>query len=169
MPGLSAPCHCGNVGCLATVASQEGLASRTRELIRSGSAGIDPIRAQKLPGLALIEAAGKGSAEAIEVLNDAGLHLGRATSCILNLVNPDMLILGGGLSRLPESVLGPFRERVLAACHPAIAATLRIEKSAFGVPDRARAAGLVALHESLERLDSFFHDPAATTAAPGVP
>ena len=137
--------------------------------MRSGGAGIDPTRAAESPGLALIEAAGQGSAEAIELLNEVGLHLGRATSWILNLVKPDTLILSGALSLIPESVLAPFRERVLGACHPAIAATLRFEKSTFGGADRARAAGLVALHQSLEYLDSFFHDPAATTAAPGVP
>jgi len=169
MPGLTAPCRCGNVGCLATAASQEGLVSRTQKLIRNGNAGIDPARVKELPGLALIEAAGEGSTIAIEVLNEVGVHLSRATGWILNLLNPDTLILGGALSLLPEQVVGPFRERVLGACHPAIAARLRIEKSAFGGADRARAAGLVVLHESLEHLDSFFRDPAEPVAVSGVP
>jgi predicted NBD/HSP70 family sugar kinase len=168
MPGLSDPCRCGNVGCLATAASQDGLVTRTEKLLRSGSTGIDPARFEEFPGLALIEAAGEGSPEAIETLNEVGVHLSRATGWILNLLNPDTLILGGALSLLPEPVVRPFRERVLGACHPAIAAEIRIEKSAFGGADRPRAAGLVALHESLEHLDSLFHDPAATAAASEV-
>ncbi|MDJ0866165.1 MAG: ROK family transcriptional regulator [Myxococcota bacterium] len=165
MPGLSERCRCGNVGCLRTVVSREAVARRAQELHRRGNRDLDPARLDEVPALALIEAAAAGSAAATEVLNEISVHLVRATGWVVTLVNPDMLILGGDLSPLPEPVLGPFREGVLAACHPAIAARLRIEKSMFRGADRARAAAVVILHESVDHLDALFHDSEAAGVA----
>lgn len=165
LPGLSQPCHCGQVGCLRTVASQEAAAKLTHELLTAGSKEIDGDRAHIVPGLALLEAASTGSPRAAQAVNEIGAHLSRATSWIANLVNPDLLILGAGLSELGDELLDPFCKQILAQCQPAIAAHLRIERSQFRGRDRARAAALVTLHETVDHLDSLFHDSVGAAVA----
>jgi len=153
IPGLTDRCRCGNAGCLGTVVSAESLDRRARGPVR---ASLDAERMEDVPALALLEAAGRGVPDARAIVDEVAAHLARAVGWVLNLVNPDLLVLGAGLTGLPATMLASFSEDVLAACHPGVRSVLRVERSEFGGPDRARGVALVALHESVEHLESVF-------------
>lgn len=88
-------CYCGRRGCVETWVSGPGLAADHAR--RHGGA---------LKAEAVVEAARMGDAGARESL---ALHLdrlGRAAAQVVNLLDPDVLVIGGGLSRIPELIAG---------------------------------------------------------------
>ena len=60
----------------------------------------------------LAEAARNGDLLAQELINDAGRYIGIALATLINLVNPGMIVLGGGVSLLGDSLLDPIHETV---------------------------------------------------------
>jgi fructokinase len=88
-------CYCGRRGCVETWVSGPGLAADHAR--RHGGA---------LKAEAVVEAARAGEAAARESL---ALHLdrlGRAAAQVVNLLDPDVIVIGGGLSRIPELIAG---------------------------------------------------------------
>jgi fructokinase len=83
------PCYCGRSGCLETFVSGPGLAAAHER--RTGT---------RLSGEAIAAAAGAGDAAASETI-DAWLdRLARGLATIINVLDPDVIVVGGGLSRI---------------------------------------------------------------------
>jgi glucokinase-like ROK family protein len=102
------PCVCGLRGCLATLVGAPALVERATELMahhpRSALTGTRPT-------IETIEdAALAGDPLALQVVTEAASHLGLAIAGLLNLMNPKLVILGGGLSRLGDLLLEPLRD-----------------------------------------------------------
>jgi predicted NBD/HSP70 family sugar kinase len=101
-------CICGLRGCLATMVGSPALVKRaealTREYPESRLAGTRPTIAS------IEDAALAGDPLAMQLTREAADHLGIAVASLLNLMNPSMVILGGGLARLGELLLEPLRE-----------------------------------------------------------
>ncbi|GAB2968594.1 ROK family transcriptional regulator [Nocardioides montaniterrae] len=90
-------CRCGSRGCLEAYASTSSL--------------VDMLAGQ-LPGAdfdAIVAAAGRGHVSARRALEDAGLHLGWALATIVNLINPEVVVLAGDMARAGDAVLEPTR------------------------------------------------------------
>ncbi len=100
-------CLCGLRGCLGTVASSAALKAR---VVASLDAGRDSVLTRDLDTDALVDAVLAGDALAAEVVAAAGRRLGTAIASLINLVNPATVVLGGGLTRAGELLLGPLRE-----------------------------------------------------------
>jgi len=60
----------------------------------------------------LIIMARKGNKKAINIWEDVGRKLGTALTGVVNLLNPDMVIIGGGVSNAGELILGPFKREI---------------------------------------------------------
>ncbi len=82
-------CYCGQAGCLETLLSGPGLAADHRR--HTG---------QTLDAVAVAERAAAGDAEAQATLRRHAHRLARALAAVINLLDPDVIVLGGGLSRL---------------------------------------------------------------------
>jgi glucokinase-like ROK family protein len=104
------PCICGLRGCLATLVGAAALEARAQELLanypESALAKLEPTIDS------IEEAALAGDPLAVHIAREAAEHLGIAVAGMLNLMNPAMVILGGGLARLGELLLEPLRETV---------------------------------------------------------
>jgi predicted NBD/HSP70 family sugar kinase len=134
-PG-GALCRCGNRGCLETVAAAPALVEL---LERAHGPGISLERV-----LALAEADEPGARRA---LGDAGRMVGRVLAGVVNVLNPELVVIGGELSRAGDVLLGPLREALtLHAIRPAVA-DARVVAGALG----ARAQVLGALVLAAER------------------
>ena len=94
-------CRCGGRGCLETVIGSAALLAQA-EAVFSGE---DPVRT--LAGL--VEAALAGDAVGRRVIKEAGLLLGRAVGNFCNLINPDVVVIGGTLAGAGELMLEPCR------------------------------------------------------------
>jgi glucokinase-like ROK family protein len=107
------PCRCGSYGCLESMAAAPAIVNRVRLGIQAG-------RETSLKGLPfgdltpqhIAEAAEQGDRLAREVLEDAGRYIGIALANLINLFNPGMIILGGGVAAVGELILNPIRETV---------------------------------------------------------
>ena len=109
-------CHCGKRGCLETEIS--GMALH-RNLLQSVKDGRQTLLAEQImkdeASLTLddiIDATLKEDLLCIELVEDIGQKLGRYLAGLINLLNPEMVIIGGSLARTGDSVLQPVKSAV---------------------------------------------------------
>jgi Transcriptional regulator/sugar kinase len=112
--GLPCQGNCPNHGCVETYASgtalaREGKAAAEREL---DSALGKALAEGPILGRTVTELAVKGDALATEVVADAGRHLGVALASLANIFDPDVIVIGGGVSAAGELLIGPAREEL---------------------------------------------------------
>ncbi len=106
-------CGCGNHGCLEQVASGHALVRAAREVARRSPespigrlAGSDPDRAT---GSVVTSAARQGDPEAIGILAEVGRRLGEGIGGLVNVLDPEVVVVGGGVAEAGELLLGPAR------------------------------------------------------------
>jgi len=109
-------CACGNRGCWETYASGTALARDAREL-----AEVSPVAAHRLlqlvdgdpaalTGTHVLLAAGEGDPAAVEIFTTTGRWLGRGIADLAAIIDPSVVVVGGGVSEAGELLLGPARE-----------------------------------------------------------
>lgn len=90
-------CRCGSRGCLEAYASVVSVqAMMAGQLPDTGIDGI-------------VAAAREGNVSALRTLEDAGLHLGWGLAAVVNLLNPDLVVVGGEMARAGDLLLGSVR------------------------------------------------------------
>ena len=87
-------CYCGRAGCIETYLSGPGLAADHRR--RSG---------QALAAPAIVALAGAGDAAALQTMDRFYERLAKALASVINLLDPDIVVIGGGLSNIDEIYL----------------------------------------------------------------
>jgi len=105
-------CHCGKRGCLETETSGIALLEEVRERIRNGSSSVLAARKADLDKLRLedvIDAARHEDTLVIEVLSEMGEKLGKAIAILINVFNPELVILGGKVSETGDLIRLPIR------------------------------------------------------------
>jgi predicted NBD/HSP70 family sugar kinase len=125
-------CRCGNRGCLETVAGTDALAELLR---RSHGEGLD--------GRAIVRLAREGDLGAQRVITDAGRAIGMAAATLVNVLNPELLVVGGDLSEAGEVLLDGVRESLQRCALPSAAECAAVVAGSLG--DRAEVLGAIAL------------------------
>ncbi|HEY0776602.1 MAG TPA: ROK family protein [Gemmatirosa sp.] len=109
-------CACGNYGCLEAYASGPNIALRAREAIEAGEASILPDLVggdvTQITAATVYEASDRGDALAREVVRDTARFLGAGIANLLNVFNPDVVVLAGGVMRAGEALFDPLRAEV---------------------------------------------------------
>ena len=136
-----APCGCGLRGCLVTTVGAPALLARARELLAEHPGS--PLAGREFGITVLEDAALAGDPLALQVVREAAEQLGRAVAGLLNLMNPEVVIIGGGLARLGDLLLEPLRQVVRTRTLTASVAGSRIVTSQLGA--RATAVGATTL------------------------
>ncbi|MBS1576429.1 MAG: ROK family protein [Bacteroidetes bacterium] len=128
-------CSCGKMGCLETEASLFAVIEKTKEGIRSGKLS----HIKELPEIhheqaceIIIEAAKKGDKFAIEILSDAGYHIGRGLAVLIHLFNPETIILSGRGSQAGRLWQAPIQQALNEHCIPRLALGTEIQVSQLG-------------------------------------
>jgi predicted NBD/HSP70 family sugar kinase len=105
-------CHCGKKGCLETEVSGQALIRLFKEKIAQGSTS-SLLRIKKLPAdlrlSDIIEAARKEDVLCIELLAEIGEKIGRGLSVLINIFNPELVILGGLMAETGDYIRLPVR------------------------------------------------------------
>ena len=83
------PCYCGRSGCIETFLSGPGL---TRDFVSQGG--------DEVPAIEIAARAGRGDARAAASLDRYARRFARAIAAVINIVDPDVIVLGGGLSNI---------------------------------------------------------------------
>ena len=112
---------------------------------------------------AIVRAARAGDSLAQHVVQEAASYLGVALTGFINLMNPRMVVLGGGLAQVGDLLLEPLREKVREATLVRSAATVEIRTSQLGPQAVAIGAATLAL-EAAFAVPNFFQ----RTSHPGV-
>jgi glucokinase len=140
-------CKCGNYGCLEAYASGPAIAERAREALRgdegesilAGMVGGDP---KQITAQTVYEASKRGDAIATEVVRETARFLGAGVSNLLNIFNPDVVVLAGGVTQAGDALFRPLRAEVKRrAFKPAVQAC-RIVPGAL--PFSAGVVGAIA-------------------------
>lgn len=140
-------CHCGKVGCIETMAAGKSLISRARQQINAGRKSIltdsAPFNAENLTTSAIIDAARHGDDLSAELLDQAGEALGKGMAVLVHLFNPELIILGGELSKAADLLLKPINRNLEIHTLDRIRKDSGIKISKLG--DDARLMGALAL------------------------
>lgn len=129
-------CRCGNRGCLEVMASGRAVAAEAKRRIKWGeksrligivSGDLEAITAEKVA-----QAARDGDKLAVEVIHRAAGYLGVGMVNLVNIFNPDMIVVGGGLSKMGELLLKLAREAVKQRAFPLSAKAVRIVSAGLG-------------------------------------
>lgn len=110
-------CKCGNYGCLEAYASGPAIATRAREaLVREDTTSSLPAmvngQVDRITAETVYKAAKQGDVLANEIVRDTARYLGAGISSLLNIVNPDVVVVAGGVTQAGESLFGPLRAEV---------------------------------------------------------
>lgn len=107
-------CNCGNYGCLEVMASGPAIARRMISQIKMGKNTLvtrlvnDDL--SKVNGEAVYEAAKMGDAVATDILQETGRYIGIAISSVINILNPRLILIGGGVSMAGDFIFKPLIE-----------------------------------------------------------
>ena len=140
-------CKCGNYGCLEAYASGPAIAERAREALRgdeSESILVSMVDGdlRKITAQTVYDAAKRGDSTAREVVRETARFLGAGVSNLLNLFNPDTVVLAGGVTQAGDALFRPLRAEVKRrAFKPAVEAC-RIVPGA--IPLSAGVVGAIA-------------------------
>jgi glucokinase-like ROK family protein len=140
-------CSCGNAGCLEAVAAGPAIAERGRNAAISGNSPILNKYLENNGGFLRAEdvgdAAREGDPTAIEIIRSSGELIGDVLASLVNFYNPDMIIIGGGVSNIGNLLLSSIRQGVLNRSLPLATRDLQIVFSAIG--PQAGIIGAVSL------------------------
>lgn len=105
-------CQCGKKGCLETEASGWALVERFKARVQSGATTVLVNSPEDLKGIdleAIIQAAHSDDVLAIELIAEIGENLGRGIAALINLFNPELVVLGGSLAATGDYIRLPIR------------------------------------------------------------
>lgn len=140
-------CGCGKRGHLEALASGPAIARRAQERLSAGEASVlreGFERGARLTAEDVGRAALAGDAMARAVIAEAGAAIGLHLANLVHAFNPEMIVLGGGVSQIGAPLFDPIRESLRQhVMHPAYLEGLRIERAALG--DDAGLIGAMVL------------------------
>lgn len=142
--------NCPNYGCLEVMASGTALTREGRRVAqeRPGSAlGRALAEGRTISGALVTELAHDGDQAAIDVLALIGRNLGVGIASLLNIFNPDVVVIGGGVIAAGELLLAPARAEVARRALPPLAEHAKIVPAHFGTEAGMIGAAAMALED----------------------
>ena len=133
------PCSCGGRGCLETVASGTAIATYAQEAVATRESAGEPVgmlgtayRERRLTARDVFDAARAGDRLATAIVKEAAEHLGFALAGAVNLLNPDVIVLGGSVSLAGDVLLHPVRDAVARYSMAVPGSVVRVEAAGLG-------------------------------------
>lgn len=125
IPEGGAPCNCGKTGCLETIASATGIVRLTMEELTETDKPSELRTVLEQNGQVtskdVFDAARSKDELAMHVVDRVAFHLGLALANSANALNPEKIVLGGGVSRAGEVLLAPVRDYFKRFAFPRVA------------------------------------------------
>ncbi|MBN8200534.1 ROK family glucokinase [Bacillus sp. NTK034] len=135
VPFDGAQCNCGKTGCLETIASATGIVRQALENLKSGGEGVLS-NLYKENGLItakdVFDSARNGDEASLLVVNETAMHLGLALANIANTLNPEKIVLGGGVSKAGDVLLKPVIENFVKFAFPGVRDSTVIDIATLG-------------------------------------
>ena len=150
---LGERCHCGNFGCLETIAANGAIENRVRHLLQQGYSS--SLTLDNCQMAAICKAANKGDALACEVIGFVGRYLGKAIAIAINLFNPQKVVIAGEITDAGKILLPAVESCINTQVLKAFRKNLPVVRSeldhrsaigAFALAKRAMLNGLLLQH-----------------------
>jgi len=128
-------CSCGNYGCLETLVAESSIMKRATEEINKGKVSLINDLAQNQGGLKpkiIYQAALKGDKLAIEIIQKTGYYLGLGLVNLVNLLNPEVIVIGGDISQVADILLESVKKVVASRALSTPSQRVKIVASHFG-------------------------------------
>ncbi len=141
-------CNCGNYGCLEAYASGPAIAARAIEGLDTGAASLLPEMVGgdlgRITAETVYEAIVAGDAYATECMRETAKFLGTGVANLINILNPEMIVISGGVTRAGDHLLEPLRAEVRRRAFRKASESCRIVTSELG--DMAGVIGAAATY-----------------------
>ena len=147
-------CACGNYGCLEAYASGPAIAERSREALSVGETSILPALVggdvARITAQTVYDAAEQGDPLARQIVGETARFLGAGIASLLNILNPEVVVIAGGVTRAGEALFEPLRAEVRRrAFRPAVEACRIVPGT---LPGSAGVVGAIATYR-MQALD----------------
>lgn len=127
-------CGCGKKGCLEALASGTAIARMASEAVSNGSeTALAEIVKRPVTAADVFRAAGAGDMVAKSIIDRAVHYLGIGLVNLANILNPEVIVIGGGVSEAGDAVFTPLRSVVKELAVKPAADSLVINKASLGV------------------------------------
>jgi glucokinase-like ROK family protein len=147
-------CYCGNYGCLGRMVSAAAISERAVKELKQGAASSLLATVQgdleQITVALIAEAANAGDPFACQMMEQTGRYLGIGVATLVNLLNPDLVIIGGGVILAGAPLLDPIRRVVKLRTTAAAGQRAQIVPAQLGMAAPAiGAAALVMIQQGL--------------------
>jgi len=146
-------CRCGQVGCFEAIAAGPALVRMAKQSAAEGRSAVltahlahSDLTARDVAGYAA-----RGDRACVEIIEQSGRRVGRFLARVVNVFNPSLIIVGGGVSGSGDSWLAAIRQEIYLRSLPLGTRNLTIQRSQLG--DRAGIIGAAALAVQQTLLD----------------
>jgi glucokinase-like ROK family protein len=147
-------CSCGNHGCLEAMAGGLAIAKRGREAVYAGQrtqlTNIQPT--ETITAHEVSKAARMDDLVAQQIMTEAGNYLGIAIASLVNLINPSMVVVGGGVAQMGDLLLQPIRQVVRERSLRSSARVVQINAAVLGRRSSSMGAVVQAITTTFDRL-----------------
>lgn len=126
------PCGCGNRGCLEAYASATAIAARAEEALKGHADSILHPVEKPLTSKKVFEAAQKGDALALRIFDETAWYLATGINNVLNILNPEAVVIGGAVANAGEVLFEPLREHLKEMAFPRVYEETQIQKATLG-------------------------------------
>jgi len=150
LDGPPCPGSCPSRGCLEAVASGTALAVEGDQVAardRDSALAAAEAAGRPITGALVTELAHDGDEAARGAVAAVGRRLGVGLASIANALNPEVIVIGGGVIGAGELLLAPAREELAARALPPVADSVRVEAARFGAESGVLGAALLARAE----------------------
>lgn len=108
-------CGCGNYGCLEALASSIAIIREAKAVIENNGSEIMKnllANTSELNAKLVTDAYHQGDKEAIRIINEVAEWVGIGLSSVINLINPEVIIIGGGVSMAGDILFNPIKKEI---------------------------------------------------------
>lgn len=126
-------CGCGDYGCLEAFASGPAIVAMAEEYIKGGkSTKYRELSNGEITPYIVSEAAKQGDAVAKRIFTIMGEYIGTGLASVVNLLNPEKIIIGGGVADAGEILLNPIKETIVKRAMSISGSTVQVVPAQLG-------------------------------------
>jgi len=142
-------CNCGNYGCLETYVGSAYIVRKAIKEIKKGERSLIKKLAggnlQSITSQTIQAAALKGDKLARRIWKEAGEYLGIALSGVINLLNPEVIVFGGGVAKAKELIFQPMKKEIRKRAFRVPFEKVKFTRTKFGADLGVIGASLLTL------------------------
>ncbi|MEX0661928.1 MAG: ROK family protein [Balneolaceae bacterium] len=149
-------CACGKLGCLETYVSAPGILKTVDKLLSSRDTDSELRQMNEISPIAITEAAQKGDLVALEVFDQTGKIFGRRLADTVAILNPELIVLSGGLAKSGDLILEPTKKYMEESLVSIYRGTVEMKISEMSKKNAALLGAAAFMWQKLETLSPEF-------------